>query len=177
MFTNGARKSVPASLAPGVWSESGISIQLWKRLKSLLACWKSSAVPFSLAVSLLLVTTKINSSWSFAWKLIWISALVICFFAPDQNPLAVSVSTPRHRFCNLTAEGCCNLGLPQGLCQEKIKEAPADSARLLHIVVPCGFWRYCVWDMEQSVLKKPTGESRDKCRLLERICHLCFGEF
>ena len=84
-----------------------------------LSCWKSSAVPFSLAVFLLLVTIKINSSWSFAWKLIL--NFCSCHLLPRPRPepsssLGLNSKAP---FLEFDSRGCCEPRVAQASARKK----------------------------------------------------------
>lgn len=89
-----------------VWVNWGFPLSLEKAEQ--LSCWKSSAAQFYFALPLLSVTSKMNSSWGFAWKLI---SNFFCScnlpLAQDQNPWATLV--PAARYCPLqfNSRGCC----------------------------------------------------------------------
>ena len=141
------------------------------------SCWKSSAVPFSLAVSLLPVTTKINSPWSFAWKLILNFFSCHLLFRPRpeaSSSLGLNTKAP---FLEYDSRGCCEPRVAQASARKKVKEAPGWFSQTAPCLGPLWLLKILCVDMGQSVLKKPTGNQETRCGLLERICHLCFGEF
>ena len=88
------------------------------------SCWKSSAVPFSLAVFLLLVTIKINSSWSFAWKLILNFCSCHLLPRPRPEPFSSLGLNSKAPFLEFDSRGCCEPRVAQASARKKI-EAPA----------------------------------------------------
>lgn len=141
------------------------------------SCWKSSPVPFSLAVSLLLVTTKINSSWSFAWKLIlnFCSChLLLCPRPEPSSSLGLNTKAP---FLQFDSRGCCEPRVAQASARKKIKEALADFSQTAPHRGPLWLLKILCVGHGAVSSQEANRESRDKCRPLERICHLCFGEF
>ena len=141
------------------------------------SCWKSSAVPFSLAVSLLPVTTKINSCWSFAWKLIlnFCSCHLLLRPRPESSSsLGLNTKAP---FLEFDSRGCCEPRVAQASARKKVKEAPADLARLLHVLAPCGFWRSCVWTWGSQFSRGQQGIKRQGVAFWKGFVICVLGSF
>lgn len=141
-----------------VWVSQGFPLSFGKGWKA--ALLEKSRCPFSLAVSLPSVTSKMNSSWSSAWKRIW-NLFCSChlLLAPDQDPLASSLPTLRHSPLQLNSRGCCEPVVTEASPRKKEdKRAPPpppppcwfrpSERGFLSILVPCGYWRSCLWDVE-----------------------------
>lgn len=151
-----------------VWVNWGFPLSLEKAEK--LPCWKSLAARFYSALSLLSVTSKMNSSWGFAWKLI--SSFFCSCNLPlvqDQNPLAVLVPTPRHCPLQFNSRGCCGPVVAQGSARERKKRGLKEPLlvqlawkKASNHLVPLLLRRPCPWIVGSSaVSQNASRESRD----------------